>query len=418
MIRKKIAMIMSGVLALQAWSCPLLAAETEALAETGAEGAAAAETAPLNESRTETCILPMLVGEAAEIWLEAAGTVGDGAQTAGDIAAELIGDASAALQGTAQEASVSAAELVEDASALISATSGEASMAVAEMAEDAVNYLASTSEETSATASKLFRDAIAYLSSKSDETSAAASDLAGDTLNYILSKSGEASEAASNLAEGASDFISSKSDELTAAASELIGAASSQISEASGAAIDAASDSIADAVDFVNESGAVISDSAMEAAEFLRNYGDTLVQAAQDAISSFDLSDEEDVKLARLVIEGTVTSFCRNLGLNSIRDKATIDLLVSFVSELVIGAGQYAGGMITLSEYLSNLISLIINEGLPVGLTFLASLIPIPGAPLLAQAAAGLLLSALPENETGTETGTEAVMGTEAETEA
>ena len=229
--------------------------------------------------------------------------------------------------------------------------------------------------------------------------SEAASDIsdaaqkAGETAEHVKEKLTEAGVKIKVSAGQLGEATAQKASELTEKAGKNVDDAVGAVSDAADYVLDQAGN----VIDLASSGADEVSTSAKEALEALRKYGSLFMKLARAAVSGMDLSDPESWEPAKDKVEKAIRS-AYQLGLidEDTVSKETMGIVVDIVFETMIYGYQYSQEEITLGELVAKESELLIREGLPVGVGYLVSLLPvnIPNADRLAKEAVYFLIAA------------------------
>ena len=266
-----------------------------------------------------------------------------------------------------------------------------------------------------------------------------ASGIAGNIGDIVTGAAGQVSDVASGFAESAGEVLSdwgkaagetadSVKEKLADAgvivktSAEELGSATAQkvseLTEQAGETADNAIEIVSGAGDFVvDQTGHVIdlaavaadyvSSGAAEALHVLQKYGSLLMNLAEEAVSGIDFSKEESWEEARVAVDAAVNkAFEEEIIDREKVSEETIRIVTSVVFGALMYGYQYKNEQITLSEYALSMSEVLIREGLPTGVGFLVSILPInkiPHAESMAKEATYYLISKAYGDEPGDE---------------
>lgn len=196
------------------------------------------------------------------------------------------------------------------------------------------------------------------------------------------------------LLEAAAENISSTVSKAKKKASSIADHALEAMDDAANMVVDEAGE----VVNMATESAGKVSSAASEALDQICEKGEDLIAAAGSAVEGLDLTKAENADKARKAIDIAVEKVCSGL-IGKKLDLETIRIIKDLVFGAVVYGYQYTHGSITLPEYAALMSEIIIKEGLPVGIGYIAGKLPIPGAGQIAKEAAEYLIqSAYGEN--------------------
>lgn len=196
-----------------------------------------------------------------------------------------------------------------------------------------------------------------------------------------------ASEAASGIADAAGT------------ADDAIGA----VTDAGGFVVDRAGH----VIDLAAAAADYVSSEATEALQVLQRYGTLLMNLAEAAVSGIDLSKEESWEEAKAAVDAAVDkAFDEGIIDREKVSEEAIQIATRIVFGALMYGYQYKNEQITLGDYVSAMSEVLIREGLPTGVGFLVSILPInkiPHAESLAKEATIYLISKAYGDEPGNE---------------
>ena len=220
-----------------------------------------------------------------------------------------------------------------------------------------------------------------------------AAQKAGETAEHVKEKLTEAGVKIKVSAGQLGEATAQKASELTEKAGKNVDDAVGAVSDAADYVLDQAGN----VIDLASSGADEVSTSAKEALEALRKYGSLFMKLARAAVSGMDLSDPESWEPAKDKVEKAIRS-AYQLGLidEDTVSKETMGIIVDIVFETMIYGYQYSQEEITLGELVAKESELLIRKGLPVGVGYLVSLLPvnIPNADRLAKEAVYFLIAA------------------------
>lgn len=313
-----------------------------------------------NYSAYYTYAFPSLpnIGDMAS---EAASSISDAAGKAKEKASDIAGKAGDSVSGAMEKAGEFASEKAEQASRLASAAA------------------ASAGEMTSG-----------FVSQAGELTSEWA-EWAGNTTDEIKQKLADAGIDLQVKASQLGNMTVDKVAELKITAGNTADSAMKAVSDASDYVVDQAGH----VVDLASTGASYISGAAAQAYVILSEKGDTLMQIAQNAVTEIDLSDENSWDDARTVVDAAIEKAYEEGVLGQNVDIEVVFIVTSVVFGTLMYGYQYSNGQITLGEYAGSMSEIIIREGLPTGVGFVVSVLPlkIPHADSLAKDATVYLIA-------------------------
>lgn len=248
------------------------------------------------------------------------------------------------------------------------------------------------------------------LFSEAAEGIADAAGKAGDTLSGAA---GSAGDVFSGAVQKAEEVLSEAAEK----AGETLNNAIDTVKGAGGLVVDQAGH----VVDMAAEGAGYVSESASDALEVLKKQGAALMDIAQKAVSLIDLSDQKNWETAKKIVTAAIKN-ANNSGLLGVKlDEKTVRIVTDVIFGTMMYTYQYSNGLITLSEYADSMSEIILKEGLPAGVGFIADLFigSIPNSGDIAKEVTYYLISKAFENNTteGTEPEGQAAGNPAAETE-
>ena len=215
---------------------------------------------------------------------------------------------------------------------------------------------------------------------------------AGETADSVKEKLSDAGATVKISAEKLGDATAEK-------ASELIGKA--------GKTADDAINAVSDGVDYVvDQAGHVVdlaalgaehaSSAASDAFQVLKDSGSLLMEIAQEAAAGLDLSKPKIWDTVKTKVEKAIDrAYESGLLRSKVISRETMRAVTNIVFGAMMYGYRYSNGEITLGEYVSGMSEVLIRNGLPTGVGYLVSLLPIavPNADKMAKQATYYLIS-------------------------
>ena len=248
---------------------------------------------------------------------------------------------------------------------------------------DAASDLLSGLSDASDSASQIAEQAAQGVS----EAAQNASQIAGGILAGWSDDLDELAQTAEEIFSGLQVSLEGWENELETATSGTIdsildsmGLTAQELADAAAEASDLITDTAGNVIDMASQNAQEVSEAAQSVVSVIREHGEMLSQIAQEAISDLDLSDPDNLKKARAAAEEAVKEACEQGVLGVSLSGETAELLAGIVSSTVIYGTEYGAGELTLSDYAQRMSELILNAGIPVGVGFLASGLPVGGS--------------------------------------
>ena len=254
----------------------------------------------------------------------------------------------------------------------------------------------------------IFEDVIQYISEKADETGKAtqeAMNTAGDTLGEL---GANVSEQLGTAVSGIGDYLNGFGENVYEAAAQVSEAAESiskDVADQSSAIADQALrtlngaanvvvDGTGNIINMASESADAVSSSAAEALETISSMGAELSTLADAAVIGLNLTKPENIEKARAAIDQVIDNAYNKGLLGKTLDLESVQIIKDIIFGQAIYGYQYSRGLITLPEYATLLSKIIIRAGLPAGVGYVASKLPVPGAGDIAKEVTTLLVQA------------------------
>ena len=254
----------------------------------------------------------------------------------------------------------------------------------------------------------IFEDVIQYISEKADEAGKAtqeAMNTAGDTLGEL---GANVSEQLGTAVSGIGDYLNGFGENVYEAAAQVSEAAESiskDVADQSSAIADQALktlngaanvvvDGTGNIINMASESADAVSSSAAEALETISSMGAELSTLADAAVIGLNLTKPENIEKARAAIDQVIDNAYNKGLLGKTLDLESVQIIKDIIFGTAIYGYQYSRGLITLPEYATLLSKIIIRAGLPAGVGYIASKLPVPGAGDIAKEATTFLVQA------------------------
>ena len=254
----------------------------------------------------------------------------------------------------------------------------------------------------------IFEDVIQFISEKADEAGKAtqeAMNTAGDTLGEF---GANVSEQIGTAVSGIGDYLNGFGQNVYEAAAQVSEAAESiskDVADQSSAIADQALrtlngaanvvvDGTGNIINMASESADAVSSSAAEALETISSMGAELSTLADAAVIGLNLTKPENIEKARAAIDQVIDNAYNKGLLGKTLDLESVQIIKDIIFGTAIYGYQYSRGLITLPEYATLLSKIIIRAGLPAGVGYVASKLPVPGAGDIAKEVTTLLVQA------------------------
>ena len=248
-------------------------------------------------------------------------------------------------------------------------------------------------------------DAVTSAANEAEKATKGAINAAGDTLNeFGAMASDTAGKAVSDLGGfigGLGQNIAGVADQLSDAAasvSNTVAKQSEEIAERALTAFNGAANVVVDeagnVVNMATEGAGAISAAAKQALDTIASHGTELMTMADEAVADLDLSDPENIEKAWIAIDEAFDEAYNQGLIGNTLSLDAIRIIKDIVFATTVYGYQYAHGVITLSEYSALMSEVIIKDGLPVGVGYIADLLPIPGAGYIAKKVVTFLVQA------------------------
>ena len=254
----------------------------------------------------------------------------------------------------------------------------------------------------------IFEDVIQFISEKADEAGKAtqeAMNTAGDTLGEF---GANVSEQIGTAVSGIGDYLNGFGQNVYEAAAQVSEAAESiskDVADQSSAIADQALrtlngaanvvvDGTGNIINMASESADAVSSSAAEALETISSMGAELSTLADAAVIGLNLTKPENIEKARAAIDEVIDNAYDKGLLGKTLSLESVQIIKDIIFGTAIYGYQYSRGLITLPEYATLLSKIIIRAGLPAGVGYIASKLPVPGAGDIAKEVTTLLVQA------------------------
>ena len=195
----------------------------------------------------------------------------------------------------------------------------------------------------------------------------------------IFEDAAQVSEAAESISKDVADQSSAIADQ---ALTTLNGAANVVV------------DGTGNIINMASESADAVSSSAAEALETISSMGAELSTLADAAVIGLNLTKPENIEKARAAIDQVIDNAYNKGLLGKTLDLESVQIIKDIIFGTAIYGYQYSRGLITLPEYATLLSKIIIRAGLPAGVGYIASKLPVPGADDIAKEVTTLLVQA------------------------
>ena len=254
----------------------------------------------------------------------------------------------------------------------------------------------------------IFEDVIQFISEKADEAGKAtqeAMNTAGDTLGEL---GANVSEQLGTAVSGIGDYLNGFGENVYEAAAQVSEAAESiskDVADQSSAIADQALrtlngaanvvvDGTGNIINMASESADAVSSSAEQALDTISSMGAELSTLADAAVIGLNLTKPENIEKARAAIDQVIDNAYNKGLLGKTLDLESVQIIKDIIFGTAIYGYQYSRGLITLPEYATLLSKIIIRAGLPAGVGYVASKLPVPGAGDIAKEVTTLLVQA------------------------
>ncbi len=232
-----------------------------------------------------------------------------------------------------------------------------------------------------------FDDITDYVTERVEEINEKVNDLKDNA----SSVAGQVKDNASSLAGQVKDNASSLVGQVKEKASDTADTAISSVSEAYNAAVDSAGNVINMATEKVSD----VKDSVQEAVRVIEENGAEIMAAIEKVLDYMDLGEPQNMERARSAVEEIVTRLYDSGMLSDRISKEGLHTLADIVFATTVYGYLYNKGEITLQEYTSLMSEILIKEGVPAGVGFIAEKLPIPGGGAIAKKVVSYLISSV-----------------------
>ena len=261
-------------------------------------------------------------------------------------------------------------ELAKEAASKIAEAAGQAGGFVSDVVGNAADMAAGAAGQAG--------DIASGFASRAGEVLSGWGEQAGKTADSVKEKLSDAGVTLQISAEKLGNATAQKASELTEKAGKTTDEAIEAVSGAGGFVVDR----IGHVIDLAAAAGENVSSEASEAFRVLKQYGTLLMRLAEYAISEIDLSKPENWTKARTAVDAAVhKAFEEGLIDRETVSEETMRIITSIVFGALMYGYQYHNGQITTREYAALLSEVLIREGLPAGVGFVVSLLPISKIP-------------------------------------
>ena len=266
----------------------------------------------------------------------------------------------------------------------------------------------STEEESNKGLFGIFGDAVDFVSSKATEAGEAvqeAAGAAGDALGELGANISERTEkAATDLGELFDDWgqdISEAAGQISehaASVSQDIAEKSKDIADQALSTLDGAANVVVngagDLINMAAETAGLVPSEAKQVVDTIAAQGSDLIAMADEAVAGLDLEKPENAAKAKDAINKAIEDAYHTGFFGDNFSPDALKIIKDIVSGITVYGYQYANGIITLPEYAVIMSRIIIRDGLPTGVGYLAGRLPIPGAGYIAKEVTELLIQA------------------------
>ena len=263
-------------------------------------------------------------------------------------------------------------------------TESEPDKGIFGMFEDAANFISDTTTEVG----KATQDAWNTTGDALTEFGTNVSKQTENTVNEIGKFFSDVGYGIADVAAQTSETVSNISKDI---ADQSVNMADQALSTLNGAA-NVVVDSTGNVINMAGEGINSVSTAGMEALETIAANGAELVSIADKAVMDLDLTSPENVEKARTVINNAIEEAQRNGYISKKLNMETLRIIEDVVFGTTVYGYQYSHGIISLPEYTAIMSEIIIKAGLPTGVGYIASLLPIPGGKYIAKEATAFLI--------------------------
>lgn len=264
-----------------------------------------------------------------------------------------------------------AGDVIDKASDL-GKTAGDAASGFADQAGNAASDFADNAKDFSHVAG----DTIASTAQTVGDSLVGLAGRAGDAAilvgNYLADAGIQIGVAAGDMGAATADTF----DNIVASMPDTVDQILDSVDDASDIVVDSAGN----VRDFAVDAGEAVSDTASNAAAIIGAKGAELSQIAQESLEGIDLSDEKNWDAAQSAVMGAIDSAYESgtLGKAIKLDQDTTEMIATLVVASMMYGYQYQQGQIDLAVYTSSMSAVIIQEGLPCGVGFVAGKLTTP----------------------------------------
>jgi hypothetical protein len=252
----------------------------------------------------------------------------------------------------------------------------------------------------------VFGEVIDFISEKAAEAGKAtqeAMNTAGDTLGefgtnvseQIGSAVSDVSDYLNGLGQNISDVAAQVSEAATSISQDIADQSSTIADQALTTlegAVNVVVDGTGNIVNMASEGVEAVSSSATQALDTITTQGNDLITLADKAIIGLNLTDPENIEKARKATDQAIEVAYNNGLLGKNLNLESVQIIKDIIFGTAVYGYQYSHGNITLPEYALLMSKIIIKAGLPVGVGYIASQLPIPGADQIAKEVTAFLI--------------------------
>ena len=287
-------------------------------------------------------------------------------------------------------ASVHAADILSNLSDVAQNALDSASDAVSDVKDSASDKIGDVRDSAFNLAGSV-KDSPSDLAGKASDTFVGLAGKAGDAAAIVKDSLAKAGMSLKVSANDLKDATADTFDDLTESMSDTMDEVIDSVSDAKDIVIDSAGE----IRDFAVDAKDAASENASEAIEFINDQGSEITEIAQKALEGVDLSDKRNIGNAKnLVLDAIEVAYKKGMLENPLNmDHGTLEVVASLVVAQSLYGYEYKHDIITLGEYASSMSEIIIREGVPCGVGFLADKLPLPGLGHLAKQATFYLIA-------------------------
>ncbi len=350
---------------------------------------------------------------------------------------ELASEAAEAVSGAVEAASGAvnqAGSVLSDAGKSVSETVPGAVGEADKVLPDSEKSLGERVSEAVDWAGEVLTDVKKHVGKSVSEASDKAGEVTGgfqaqadEFLSEWIKNAGETADRVKESLKDAGIKIQDAAAQLGAATADKAAELTGKAGETADDAIDAvkeARDLVVDktghVVDLASAGAGYVSDSASKTFQYLRENGEKLIQIGQYAVSSFDLSDPENLEQAKAAVNLAIEIAYMTGELNGAVDRQTLHTVTNILFRTLTYLSQYKEEKITLGKFTRLMSDMIIKEGLPTGVGFVVGLFDgsLPISKEVAKQVTYYLISKAYEDKDGAEIESEEASLFAVETEA